>query len=89
MREELYYMHKVIKRYRFKLDRFHALRHSCEQMLYNNRVPDREVKQIMGHKDASISGLYDKPYFERLIEVTRNITYRDGISRNISRKGNV
>ena len=73
--------YKLQKKYNIPINREHLLRHGFEKMLYDNGVPDREVKQIMGHKDRTMSGWYDRHSPERLVEVTRHIRFREDIPR--------
>lgn len=56
----------------------HALRHGFDKMCNDMGVPPRELMQIMGHTTPDMTfGTYDRESVERLVQVTRHISFRN------------
>jgi len=75
------HFYKLKKKYNIPITREHLLRHGFRVLLGNEGVPLRETNQIMGWREQGMSGWYDRHTAERIVEVTRDIRFREDIPR--------
>ena len=52
---------------------FHSWRHYAVSEMLNTDVPDEIRKQIVGHKDGSVHGIYSHAYIQRMFDAVSTI----------------